>query len=57
MIKIRYIGYNIRTIINTIDFLNKANQEGLLAFTDFEKAFDKLDRNFIDATLKASVIN
>ena len=27
--------------------------EGILAFIDFEKAFDKLDWNFIDKTLEA----
>ena len=52
-LKNRFIGYNIRTIIDAIDYLNKEEQEGFLAFIDFEKAFDKLDWKFIDKTLEA----
>ena len=33
----RFIGYNIRTIIDAIDYLNKEQKEGILAFIDFEK--------------------
>ena len=51
-IKNRFIGYNIRTVIDCIDYLNRGNKEGFLAFVDFEKAFDKLNWHFMDETLK-----
>ena len=46
-LKGRYIGENIRTIIETIDKLNETNEPGLVFFADFEKAFDSIDHNFI----------
>lgn len=50
-LKKRFIGFGIRTVVDCIDFLNRENQEGLLAFIDFEKAFDKLNWDFIDKML------
>ena len=52
-IKKRFIGHNIRTLIDCIDHLNRENKEGILAFIDFEKAFDKIDWQFIDKCLES----
>ena len=52
-IKGRFIGFNIRTIIDIIDFSSENNVNCLLSFLDFEKAFDKLDWKFIQKTLDA----
>ena len=52
-IKDRYIGYNIRTIVDIINFSKAKERDCLIAFLDFEKAFDQLDWNFIDQTLTA----
>ena len=49
----RYIGYNIRTIIDIINFSKTGHKDCLIAFLDFEKAFDQLDWNFIEQTLTA----
>jgi len=38
----RYIGDNIRSIIEIIEYLNKTNRPGLIMFANFEKAFDSL---------------
>ena len=46
-LKGRYIGENIRTIIEVIDKLNESNEPGLIFFADFEKAFDSIDHGFI----------
>ena len=43
----RYIGENIRTIFETIHYLNNKNKPGLLLFADYEKAFDSLDHDFV----------
>ena len=52
-IKGRFIGYNIRTIIDVINYTNSNKKDCLLTFLDFEKAFDKLEWSFIDKTLTA----
>jgi exonuclease III len=46
-IKGRYIGENVRTINDVIEKVNKANEKGIIFFSDFEKAFDSLDHDFI----------
>ena len=51
-LKNRFIGTNIRAIIDSIDYLNREKKEALLAFIDFEKAFDKLNWKFIDRCLE-----
>ena len=38
-LKNRFIGTNIRAIIDSIDYLNREKKEALLAFIDFENAF------------------
>ena len=50
-LKGRYIGENIRFILDLINYTNDSNIPGLLFLIDFEKAFDKLEWNFIQATL------
>ncbi len=42
-IKGRYIGQNIRTIMDVIDFTNMTQTPGLVTFLDFQKAFDSLE--------------
>ena len=49
----RFIGYNIRTILDVIEITNKRKMENIIAFLDFEKAFDKLNWKFIDKCLTA----
>lgn len=50
--KNRYIGENVRTIFDIIEYLNKNNKPGLLFFADFEKAFDSLKHDYITECLK-----
>ena len=52
-IKNRFIGDNIRLIYDIIDHLTSSNLPGLLLILDFEKAFDSLDWNFMQKTLRA----
>ena len=49
----RYIGQNIRTITDVIDYCDTTENTGIIAFLDFEKAFDTLEWDFIDKTLIA----
>ena len=51
-IKGRYIGENIRLLEETLDYVEDSNTECLLFFSDFEKAFDSVDHNFLISTLK-----
>ena len=41
-IKGRYIGQNLRTIIDIIEYTNKENILGLMVFLDFQKAYDTI---------------
>ena len=43
----RYIGENIRTIWDIMEYLDGERVQGLLVALDIEKAFDKVDRNFM----------
>ena len=52
-IKGRFIGYNIRTIIDIINNAEINKKDCLLIFLDFEKAFDQLEWEFIEKTLIA----
>ena len=51
-LKERYIGQNIRTIKDVIEICD-GNEIGILAFLDFEKAFDSIEWNFLAESLKA----
>ena len=51
-IKNRNISLNIRSIFDIIDHVEKTNSSGLLAFIDFEKAFDKLNWTYIQKSLE-----
>ena len=50
-IKTRNICVNIRSIYDVIGHTLKEKNSSLIAFLDFEKAFDKLNWNFLDKTL------
>ena len=50
-LKNRFIGFNVRTIIDAIEYSYYNNLNTLLAFLDFEKAFDKINWKFMDKTL------
>ena len=50
-IKGRYIGENVRVILDLIEFCNVYSINGALIFLDYEKAFDSLDWKFIFQTL------
>ena len=51
-VKKRFIGENIRLLEDIIEYTSRKNIPGLLLFLDFEKAFDSLEWNFIQNTLK-----
>ena len=55
-IKNRYIGENIRTIVDTIDFLKEHNKPGILLQLDFEKAFDSVSWKFLQTTLISTLV-
>ena len=50
-IKNRYIGENIRTVIDVIKYTSLKKIPGLLLFIDFEKAFDTVSWPFLFKTL------
>ena len=50
-LKGRFIGINIRTIIDSIEYSSQNQINTILAFLDFEKAFDKLNWDFIEKCL------
>ena len=50
-IKGRYIGENVRTLHEIIDYFNNLNEKSLIFFSDFTKAFDILDHNFMKKCL------
>lgn len=52
LIKDRYIGETVRSILDIMDFTAKENIPGLLIFIDFQKAFDSLERNFLQRCLE-----
>jgi hypothetical protein len=51
-IKGRYIGSNARLILDIFEHWENNNQEGLLLFLNFEKAFDSDEWNFLFKTLE-----
>ena len=51
-LKERYIGENVVKILNIMDYLTESNEAALLLSADFEKAFDSLEWDFVEYTLK-----
>ena len=51
-IKGRYIGENIRLLFEILDYIDENELPALLFFSDFEKAFDSLDHDFMLRCLK-----
>ena len=51
-IRKRYIGTNIRKILDTVEYLDKNKQSGILLMLDFEKAFDTVKWPFLFKTLE-----
>ena len=49
----RWIGDNIFAHLETIDFHQYSQQPGVLLFLDFEKAFDRLDRPWMERCMAA----
>ena len=47
----RFIGKNIRLILDILHFAARQNLEGIALFIDFEKAFDSLEWDFLLKTL------
>ncbi len=52
-IKNRYIGDNIRTISDIIDYCKIYNKPGIICLIDFQKAFDSVSWSFLYKTLDA----
>ena len=48
----RYIGENIRLIFETIDNVDEQNLPGILFFSDYEKAFDRISHDFLFKCLR-----
>ena len=48
----RYIGENIRSILDILDYTKAKNLPGFFLFIDFEKAFDSLDWTFLNRCLE-----
>ena len=51
-IKGRYIGENIILLFDIIDNAEEQNESVMIFFTDFEKAFDSLDHQYMFKCLK-----
>ena len=51
-IKNRYIGTNIRKILDTTEYLTNNKKSGILLFLDFEKAFDTVEWPFVFQVMK-----
>ena len=51
-IKNRFLGFNIRQIQDIIDYAEDINLDGILFFLEFQKAFDSIEWNFMNMTLK-----
>lgn len=52
-IKDRYIGETVRSIFDIMNFTVEENIPGLLIFIDFQKAFDSLERSFLQSCLES----
>lgn len=51
-VKGRYIGENAKLILDIFDYCNTENENGILLFLDFEKAFDSVELNFLFKVLE-----
>lgn len=51
-VKGRNITESVRTLLDTISYMDLKKQSGLMLFLDLEKAFDTLDKNFMFKALK-----
>ena len=51
-VKNRYIGENIRTIIDLIDYVEENDIPGFIFSVDFEKAFDSVDWDYLNESLR-----
>jgi hypothetical protein len=51
-IKGRYIGENVRLLMDIMEYVKSKNIPGVVLFLDFQKAFDSLNWNFIFKCLK-----
>lgn len=52
-LKGRFIGQNIRTIVNTLDITTMNNIPGFMVMLDFEKAFDSVSWDYLFRTLES----
>ena len=50
--KKRYIGNNVHKVLDTIEYLNRTNNSGILLMLDFEKAFDTVEWPFLFKVLE-----
>ena len=51
-LKNRYIGSNIRLLLDLIDYTQETNQAGMIFSIDFEKAFDTVNWKFLNKCLE-----
>ena len=51
-IKERFIGENIRTIVDIIEYTSISNTPAILLQLDFEKAFDSISWQFLNKTME-----
>ena len=51
-VKYRYIGENIRLILDIMTYTEEKNLPGIALFIDVRKAFDSIEWNFLTDTLK-----
>ena len=50
-IKGRYVGENVRKLLDIVEYCDEKQTEALLVAIDFEKAFDKLEWNYVQKCL------
>ncbi len=51
-IKGRFIGDNIRLLLDLMEFCDTNDEPGIFLFLDFKKAFDSLNWSFVEAVLE-----